>query len=201
LHCLLDAFRRRCLNQPHQRHRLQKCLPFDDLLDNSIFAALQNNGESDLRDGEWGMDIWNEPVSYKKGAAYLGAGFTIKPVFEDHIGSLKAIDPKDGSVKWNLKNGTPLWGGVMTTAGGLVFTGNPEGEFMAINDETGEVVWKFQTGTGIVGQPVTYEVDDEQYVAIVAGWGGAVPLWGGEVAERVKFLNQGGSVWVFKLAN
>jgi alcohol dehydrogenase (cytochrome c) len=88
----------------------------------------------------------------------------------------------------------------MTTAGGLVFTGNPEGEFMAINDETGEVVWKFQTGTGIVGQPVTYEVEGEQYVAIVAGWGGAVPLWGGEVAERVKFLNQGGSVWVFKLA-
>ncbi len=149
---------------------------------------------------EWGMDIWNEPVSYKKGAAYLGAGFTIKPIFEDHIGSLKAIDPKDGSIKWNLKNGAPLWGGVMTTAGGLVFTGNPEGEFMAINDETGEVVWKFQTGTGIVGQPITYELDGEQYVAIVAGWGGAVPLWGGEVAERVKFLNQGGSVWVFKLA-
>lgn len=64
---------------------------------------------------------------------------------------------------------------------------------MAINDETGEVVWQFQTGTGIVGQPVTYEVDGEQYVAIVAGWGG-------EVAGRVKFLNQGGSVWVFKLA-
>jgi alcohol dehydrogenase (cytochrome c) len=89
----------------------------------------------------------------------------------------------------------------MATGGGLVFTGNPEGEFMALNDETGEVVWKFQTGTGIVGQPITYEVDGEQYVAIVAGWGGAVPLWGGDVAERVKFLNQGGSVWVFKLSN
>ena len=42
---------------------------------------------------EWGMDLWNEPVTYKKGAAYLGAGFTIKPLFEDYIGSLKAIDP------------------------------------------------------------------------------------------------------------
>jgi alcohol dehydrogenase (cytochrome c) len=149
---------------------------------------------------EWGMDIWNEPVTYKKGAAYLGSGFTIKPIFEDHIGAIKAIDPKDGSIKWVLKNAAPVWGGTMATAGGLVFTGNPEGEFMAINDETGEVIWKFQTGTGIVGQPVTYEMDGEQYVAIVAGWGGAVPLWGGEVAERVKFLNQGGSVWVFKLA-
>jgi alcohol dehydrogenase (cytochrome c) len=163
-------------------------------------AYSQKSGLFYVPSNEWGMDIWNEPVSYKKGAAYLGAGFTIKPIFEDHIGSLKAIDPKDGSVKWNLKNGAPLWAGVMTTAGGLVFTGNPEGEFMAINDETGEVVWKFQLGTGIVGQPVTYEVDGEQYVAVVAGWGGAVPLWGGEVAERVKFLNQGGSVWVFKLA-
>jgi alcohol dehydrogenase (cytochrome c) len=150
---------------------------------------------------EWGMDIWNEPVTYKKGAAYLGSGFTIKPIFEDHIGAIKAVDPKDGSIKWVLKNGAPVWGGTMATGGGLVFTGNPEGEFMALNDETGEVVWKFQTGTGIVGQPITYEVDGEQYVAIVAGWGGAVPLWGGDVAERVKFLNQGGSVWVFKLSN
>ncbi len=150
---------------------------------------------------EWGMDIWNEPITYKKGAAYLGAGFTIKPIFDDHIGAIKAIDPKDGSIKWVLKNAAPVWGGTMATAGGLVFTGNPEGEFMAINDETGEVVWKFQTGTGIVGQPVTYDIDGEQYVTIVAGWGGAVPLWGGDVAERVKFLNQGGSVWTFKLSN
>jgi alcohol dehydrogenase (cytochrome c) len=163
-------------------------------------AYSQKTGLFYVPSNEWGMDIWNEPVSYKKGAAYLGAGFTIKPIFEDHIGSLKAVDPKDGSIKWNLKNDAPLWGGVMTTAGGLVFTGNPEGEFMAIDDETGKVLWSFQTGTGIVGQPVTYEVDGEQYVAIVVGWGGAVPLWGGEVAERVKFLNQGGSVWVFKLS-
>ena len=87
---------------------------------------------------EWGMDLWNEPVTYKKGAAYLGAGFTIKPLFEDHIGSLKAIDPVTGEIKWEYKNASPLWGGVMTTAGGLVFTGTPEGEFKAFDDETGE---------------------------------------------------------------
>lgn len=103
-------------------------------------------------------------------------------------------------LKWVLKNAAPVWGGTIATAGGQVFTGNPEGEFMAINDETGEVIWNFQTGTGSVGQPITYELDGEQFVAIAAGWGGAVPLWGGEAAERVKFLNQGGSVWVFKLA-
>ncbi len=148
---------------------------------------------------EWGMDIWNEPISYKKGAAYLGAGFTIKPLFKDYIGSLKAIDPNDGSIKWEFKNNAPLWGGVMATAGGLVFTGTPEGYLVALDDETGKVLWKFQTGSGIVGQPVTWEMDGEQYLAVASGWGGAVPLWGGEVAKKVKYLNQGGSIWVFKL--
>ncbi len=148
---------------------------------------------------EWGMDIWNEPVTYKKGAAYLGSGFTIKPNYEDHIGSLKAIDPDSGEIKWEVKNDAPLWSGVMTTAGGLVFYGTPEGEFIALDDETGEKLWSFQTGSGIVGQPVTWEQDGEQYVSIISGWGGAVPLWGGEVAKKVNYLNQGGTLWTFRL--
>jgi len=148
---------------------------------------------------EWGMDIWNEPITYKKGAAYLGAGFTIKPLFEDHIGALKAIDPITGAIKWVAKNNAPLWSGVMTTAGGLVFYGTPEGKLVALDDETGEQLWSFQTGSGVVGQPITWDMDGEQYVAVASGWGGAVPLWGGEVANRVKYLNQGGSVWVFKV--
>ncbi|MGI9357349.1 MAG: PQQ-dependent methanol/ethanol family dehydrogenase [Rhizobiaceae bacterium] len=148
---------------------------------------------------EWGMDIWNEPVTYKKGAAYLGSGFTIKPNYEDHIGSLKAIDPDTGETKWEYKNNAPLWAGVMTTAGGLVFTGTPEGEFIAFDDETGEKLWSFQTGSGIVGQPITWEQDGEQFVSVISGWGGAVPLWGGEVAKKVNYLNQGGLLWTFKL--
>jgi alcohol dehydrogenase (cytochrome c) len=149
---------------------------------------------------EWGMDIWNEPVTYKKGAAYLGAGFTIKPLNEDYIGALRAIDPRTGKVKWEQKNNAPLWAGVMTTAGGLVFTGTPEGYLKAFDDETGEELWKFQTGSGVVGCPITWEQDGEQFIAVPSGWGGAVPLWGGEVAKTVKFLNQGGSLWVFKLS-
>jgi alcohol dehydrogenase (cytochrome c) len=148
---------------------------------------------------EWGMDIWNEPITYKKGAAYLGAGFTIKPIFEDHIGSLKAIDPNTGETKWEYKNPAPLWGGVMTTAGGLVFTGTPEGFFKAFDADTGAELWSFQTGSGVVGQPITFEMEGEQYVTVVSGWGGAVPLWGGEVAKTVNYLNQGGMVWTFKL--
>ena len=148
---------------------------------------------------EWGMDIWNEPVSYKKGGAYLGAGFTIRPIFDDYIGAMRAIDPKTGKIVWEIKNTAPLWGGVMTTAGGLVFYGTPEGFLKAVDAKTGKELWKFQTGSGVVAPPVTWQDGGEQYVAVVSGWGGAVPLWGGEVAKKVNMLEQGGSVWVFKL--
>ena len=148
---------------------------------------------------EWAMDIWNEPVTYKKGAAYLGAGFTIKPLYDDYIGALRAIDPVTGKIVWEYKNPAPLWGGVLTTGGNLVFTGTPEGFLKAFNSKTGEEVWKFQTGSGVVGVPVTWEMDGEQYVAVASGWGGAVPLWGGEVAKKIKDINQGGMLWVFKL--
>ncbi|MCR9156345.1 MAG: PQQ-dependent methanol/ethanol family dehydrogenase [Rhodobacteraceae bacterium] len=162
-------------------------------------AFSQRTGNFYVPSNEWGMDIWNEPITYKKGAAYLGSGFTIKPNYEDHIGSLKAIDPDTGEWVWEYKNDAPLWGGVMTTAGGLVFFGTPEGKFMALDDETGEELWSFQTGSGIVGQPITWEQNGEQYVSVISGWGGAVPLWGGEVAKKVNYLNQGGTLWTFRL--
>ena len=146
------------------------------------------------------MDIWNEPVSYKRGAAYLGAGFTIKPLYEDYIGAMRAVDPVSGKIVWEVKNNAPPWGGVLTTGGNLVFYGTPEGYLKAVNAKTGEEVWQFQTGSGVIAPPVTWEMDGEQYVAVVSGWGGAVPLWGGEVAKKVNYLEQGGMVWAFKLA-
>lgn len=147
---------------------------------------------------EWGMEIWNEPVTYKKGAAYLGAGFTIKPLYDDYIGSLRAVNPKTGKIEWEVKNEAPLWGGVLT-AGDLVLWGTPEGFLKAADAKTGKILWQFQTGSGIVAPPVTWMQDGEQYITVVSGWGGAVPLWGGEVAKKVNFLEQGGSVWTFKL--
>ncbi|MCX7250654.1 MAG: PQQ-dependent methanol/ethanol family dehydrogenase [Burkholderiales bacterium] len=148
---------------------------------------------------EWGMEIWNEPITYKKGAAYLGAGFTIKPLYDDYIGALRAVNPKTGKIEWEVKNEAPLWGGVLTTGGDLVFWGTPEGYLKAADAKTGKVVWQFQTGSGIVAPPITWKQDGEQYLTVVSGWGGAVPLWGGEVAKKVNFLEQGGSVWTFKL--
>ena len=149
---------------------------------------------------EWGMEIWNEPVSYKKGAAYLGSGFTIKTLSDGPIGALRAIDPKTGKIVWEDTNNAPLWGGVLTTGGNLVFWGTPEGFLQAADAKTGKILWKFQTGSGVVAPPITWSDKGEQYVAVVSGWGGAVPLWGGDVAKKVNYLEQGGSVWVFKLS-
>ena len=148
---------------------------------------------------EWGMEIWNEPVTYKKGAAYLGAGFTIKTLSDGPIGALRAMDPKTGKIVWESPNNAPLWGGVLTTGGNLVFWGTPEGYLQAADAKTGKILWKFQTGSGVVAPPITWNDGGEQYVAVASGWGGAVPLWGGDVAKKVNYLEQGGSMWVFKI--
>jgi len=112
---------------------------------------------------------------------------------------LRAIDPISGKVVWSHKEKLPLWAGTLTTASGLLFTGTSDGYFKAFDAKTGKELWKFQTGSGIVSVPVTWEQDGEQYLAIQSGYGGAVPLWGGDMAELTKTVTQGGSMWVFKL--
>lgn len=145
----------------------------------------------------WQEDYWTENVTYKKGAAYLGQGFRIKRQFDTHVGALTAIDPATGEIKWTHKEEMPLWAGTLVTKGGLVITGTSDGFVKAFDKETGEELWQFQTGSGIVSQPVTWEADGQQYIGITSGYGGAVPLWGGDMAEQTKQVSQGGSFWVF----
>ncbi|WP_424196244.1 methanol/ethanol family PQQ-dependent dehydrogenase [Ampullimonas aquatilis] len=148
---------------------------------------------------EWAEDYWTEEVSYKAGSAYLGQGFRIKKLFDDHVGIIEALDPKTGKVVWKRTEKFPMWAGTLTTAGGITFTGTGDGYLLALDAKTGKEVWKFQTGSGIVSAPITWEMDGEQYVGLHSGYGGAVPLWGGDMAELTKQLQQGGSYWVFKL--
>ena len=147
----------------------------------------------------WAMDYWSENITYKAGSAYLGQGFRVKRLFDDHIGILRAIDPVSGKIAWEHKEEFPLWAGTLTTSGGLIFTGTSDGYVKAFDAKSGKELWKFQTGSGVVSIPVTWEMDGEQYVAIQSGYGGAVPLWGGDMAELTKQVTQGGSLWVFKL--
>ncbi|AQR66912.1 PQQ-dependent dehydrogenase, methanol/ethanol family [Aquaspirillum sp. LM1] len=148
----------------------------------------------------WGMDYWTENVTYKPGSAYLGQGFRIKRLFDDHVGTLRAIDPRTGKIVWDHKEVFPFWAGTLSTAGGLLFTGTSDGYVKAFDAKNGKELWKFQTGSGIVSSPVTWELDGEQYLGLASGYGGAVPLWGGDMAQLTKQVNQGGSFWVFKLA-
>lgn len=147
----------------------------------------------------WGMDYWTEQVTYKPGSAYLGQGFRIKRLFDDHVGTLRALDPHTGKIVWDHKEAFPFWAGTLSTAGGLLFTGTSDGYVKAFDAKTGKELWKFQTGSGIVSSPVTWEQDGEQYIGLASGYGGAVPLWGGDMAQLTKQVNQGGSFWVFKL--
>jgi alcohol dehydrogenase (cytochrome c) len=100
---------------------------------------------------------------------------------EDHssYGHLTAIDPTTGAIKWRYVDEYPMVGGTLTTAGGLVFTGNQNGYALAFDDTTGALLWKFQTGSTVRGQPVTYKIGGRQYVAVPSGGGGlAVSLVG-----------------------
>ena len=162
-------------------------------------AYSQDTGLFYVPANHWKEDYWTEHVGYTKGAAYLGMGFRIKKMYQDHVGILRAVDPVTGKFAWEHKEKLPLWGGVLATKGGLVFTGTGDGFLKAFDAKTGEELWKFQTGSGIVSPPITWEMDGEQYIGVTSGYGGAVPLWGGDMADLTKPIPQGGSFWVFKL--
>jgi len=135
---------------------------------------------------------------YKKGEWYLGVNFrgVNMPKNEPH-GYLSAIDPMTGKSKWQMAwPGQPSMAGTLSTAGNLVFTGAATGEFMAVDARNGKKLYEFQTGSGIIGLPVTFEVNGKQYVSIVSGAGGVWALLGD---ERMSQVPAGGSVWTFAL--
>ena len=86
-------------------------------------------------------------------------------------GRLLAWDPVKNEKRFAVEHPGPWNGGVLATAGGLIFQGTPGGEFAAYRDDTGEKLWSFQAQTGVVAGPMSYEIDGEQYVSISVGWG------------------------------
>jgi PQQ-dependent dehydrogenase (methanol/ethanol family) len=85
-------------------------------------------------------------------------------------GLLSAIDTQSfGAIKWQVKTADPLVGGVLATAGDLLFIGEGNGKFNALNSRTGERLWQFDCGAGVNAPPITYQVDGKQYVAVAAG--------------------------------
>jgi quinohemoprotein ethanol dehydrogenase len=96
-------------------------------------------------------------------------------------GRLIAWDPVSQAPRWTVEHIGPWNGGVLSTAGGLVFQGASDAHFAAYDAATGERLWRFFTETGVVAAPITFEIDGEPYITVAAGWGGAYALIAGGV--------------------
>jgi len=88
---------------------------------------------------------------------------------------------------------------MLATAGGLVFAGDPEGNFSAYDANDGRVLWSYQTGSGIRAAPISYRLDGRQYIAILSGMGGAVGGFTGAGAPWMKNYRSGDTLYVFAL--
>lgn len=116
-------------------------------------------------------------VGYDLGAGDLPPDLGIrKGLYGTVKGKLTAWDPVAQEARWTVEFPGPWNGGLLATGGGLVFQGNSSSEFAAYNAGSGEKLWSFAAQTGIVAPPITYTVDGEQYVAVLAGWGGAYAI-------------------------
>jgi PQQ-dependent dehydrogenase (methanol/ethanol family) len=113
-------------------------------------------------------------------------------------GQLVAWDPVARKPRWTVDYPNAWNGGVLATAGNLVFQGGLDGKFRAYHAETGEKKWEADAQYPVMSGAMTYEVDGEQYLAVTAGWGTAMPLFLG-VALPNKGTPEVGRVLVFKL--
>jgi alcohol dehydrogenase (cytochrome c) len=145
----------------------------------------------------FGMHYKPVDAQFRAGLTYWGAD--ISWIWPDGArGGLKAIDPLTGKAKWEAKSDIPRFSGVLSTAGGVVFAGKLTGELEAFDADNGTKLWQFKTGSGIEGQPITWQQDGVQYVAVSSGIGGVYDLFSGD--ERLSGVPAGGSLWVFALA-
>jgi quinohemoprotein ethanol dehydrogenase len=135
------------------------------------------------------------------GAWNTGADPTVADSFPANLvsGHLLAWDPVAKQEVWRAQYTLPWNGGTLTTAGNLVFQGTAHGTFAAYRATDGKLLFEAPAGTGIVAPPVTYEQGGEQYVAVMAGWGGAYALVAGEAAAAAGVVDNRGRLLVWKL--
>ena len=162
------------------------------------------------------MDFEGVEASYIAGTPFVGANVRYYAGPGGHRGEFSAWDPVARRKVWSITERFPVWSGTVATAGDVVFYGTMEGWFKAVHARTGELLWQFKTGSGIIGQPITYlGPDGRQYVAVlsgVGGWPGAIVVndldtrdatagngWGGVMADLKEATTRGGMLYVFGL--
>jgi PQQ-dependent dehydrogenase (methanol/ethanol family) len=109
-----------------------------------------------------------EEVAYPGGKLWLAGSFDVIPS-EEQWGRLVAVNIDTGKVAWGAKTPQPLIGGVLATAGNLVFNGEANGWFKAFDAATGKELWKYNCGAGVNAPAVSYTVGGKQYIAVAAG--------------------------------
>ena len=146
-------------------------------------------------------------MGYRPGQRFTGVQYGTSGMLiyenEGHIGELQAWDMNSGEKVWTHRFESQNWGPVLTTAGGLVFTGGTNDRyFRAFDARTGAVLWQQRTNSGVTGLPTSYSVDGVQYVAVQSGWGVDAQKMQGAI-DRIQgsrtHVPQGGVLWVFAL--
>jgi PQQ-dependent dehydrogenase (methanol/ethanol family) len=147
------------------------------------------------------MDLEGAQPQYKRGAFFLGVEFELgKSGPGGYLGEVMAWDPVKQQKVWGNRDELLYLGGMLSTAGGLVFHGDLKGWFKALDAKTGRPLWQFQTGSGVSAAPMTYELGGKQYVAVVSGRTFAIPAFFGPIGEKMVAASaEGGTLFVFEL--
>ena len=141
--------------------------------------------------------IFTKGIStFQEGFPYLGGlPDGVDATNRTAYGNMAAIDVATGAIKWRYRDALPMMGGTLSTAGGVVFSGNLQGDILAFESTTGKVVWKFHAGGGVRSQPIAYQLDGRTYVAVPTGSSAAMDAFvGGHNGTP-----EGGTLFVFVL--
>ena len=141
---------------------------------------------------------WNTGSDFSADVPPIATQADIKAMRATLKGRLLAWDPQTQSARWSVEHDNAWNGGVLSTAGNLVFQGKLNGDFAAYNAATGEALWSYDVRAGAASGPGTFAIDGEQFVTITTGWGSAYGLSSG-LAYDQKVLSTVGKVVTFKL--
>lgn len=162
------------------------------------------------------MDMQGVEANYIAGTPYVGASVKMYAGPGGNRGEFSAWDPVQRRKVWSIKESFPAWSGALATAGDVVFYGTMDRWFKALDARSGQLLWQFRTGSGIIGQPISFRgPDGKQYIAIVdgvGGWAGAIVAGGldardessalgfvGAMKDLPNHTGKGGTIYVFSL--
>jgi alcohol dehydrogenase (cytochrome c) len=137
-------------------------------------------------------------VTYTGGGRAVFARVTV-PNSDGNVGRLDAVRLVDQATVWSYRQRAPSTSAVLPTGGGLVFAGNIDRYFKALDETTGKVLWQVRTNNMVNSFPVTYSVNGKQYVAVAAGSGSGLARSLGTLVPEMRNPDGGSTLWVFAL--